>query len=760
MHRYRNIALSAVLASLLVIGLVFALNGAALAESRTFSEPAASQSISPVAPDHTEAISEAMAYLESVQAADGSFGDEFATIKAVLAAASARYPMDYLTSSGGHTALDYLETQAMTYTRNMTGTLLPSRLGILAVAAVAGDASPYAFGGVDLIHELTGTYHTATGAYSTTASAGNALNQIWSVLGLAAAQEPVPAMAVTYLVGLQDAGGGWDTSGWGPDVDSTALALQALMASGHVTPTAPTVIMGVGYLQTQQQQGSWGYNDFSSGNYTINPDSTAAAIQALAALGYTPATESWADGSNPHDALASCQQADGSVVARDTVSDTFVGFWNATLGTVNSVPGLAEASLPIFGREQRARLALTWMQEAQQMDGSWGTEGATLDAVLAYIAAGFDPDTVMASGSVTSAIDHLEAQAASYVAQGPDEAGKLALAVELAGGDVSNFGGVNLVDLLTNTYYSATLQAFGVPTNTYEQAFPILGLAAAGEALPEGVTTTLAGLQQADGGWKLDLGPEWWKTTSPDNTGLAMQALVAGGVEVSDTVMVSATQYLAAQQMEGGWGSWGTVNANSTAYAMQGLLAAGEDLASGTSAWRQNGRGPFDALAALQKPDGPFVWAWAPFGYTDNGLATWQAVPALLGVSYPFTPGSLAPFAPVERGPDPDRIVTAAPRATLGNSVDLLVPFGSDLNRNATVTMTWRLNDSSWQTTTVHRANGYFTSTIAGNEPGVYDVRVLFDDPDGVQGDETVTTDSALTIYAVRLPLVMRNDTP
>jgi hypothetical protein len=132
----------------------------------------------------------------------------------------------------------------------------------------------------------------------------------------------------------------------------------------------------------------------------------------------------------------------------------------------------------------------------------------------------------------------------------------------------------------------------------------------------------------------------------------------------------------------------------------------------------------------------------------------------LLGVSYPFTPGALAPFDPVERGPDPDRLVTAAPRAALGDSVDLLVPFGSDLDQNAVVTVTWRLDGGVWQTATAHRADGYFTATIDEHAAGVYDVRAAFEDLDGLQGQSTVTTTDALTVYRALLPLVLRAYTP
>jgi hypothetical protein len=51
--------------------------------------------------------------------------------------------------------------------------------------------------------------------------------------------------------------------------------------------------------------------------------------------------------------------------------------------------------------------------------------------------------------------------------------------------------------------------------------------------------------------------------------------------------------------------------------------------------------------------------------------------------------------------------------------------------------MSWRLDDGAWQTATVQRASGYFTAT-ADQAAGSYEVQMVFDDPDGVQGQETV----------------------
>ncbi|MBN1136693.1 MAG: terpene cyclase/mutase family protein, partial [Anaerolineae bacterium] len=306
------------------------------------------------------AISQALAYIATKQLDDGGIegwtpgaADEFTTIKAVMALGAARQPVSTMTSGGGNTPLDFLAGQAITYTHDVTGTLFPGRAGMLAVAVVAGDGDAYDFGGMDLIHELTGTYHAATGAYSTTAKAGfssgaaGTINQVWAILGLAAAQEPVPAGATDFLVGLQEPDGGW---GWGSgvgDVDTTSLVVQALLASGNLAPTHQKVQEGLDFLRANQADwGGWEAWGAPSA------DSTASAVQAIVAAGYTPATESWAASPNPQTGLAGLQAPDGS-------------FGGNALGTAHAIAGLAEAPLPIWGRMQRARLALTWMNEQQ-----------------------------------------------------------------------------------------------------------------------------------------------------------------------------------------------------------------------------------------------------------------------------------------------------------------------------------------------------------------------------------------------------------
>jgi hypothetical protein len=362
----------------------------------------------------------------------------------------------------------------------------------------------------------------------------------------------------------------------------------------------------------------------------------------------------------------------------------------------------------------------------------------------------------MAPGGVTSAMDYLSATASSFVTKSADSAGKLALAVAVVGGNARDFGGVDVVSVLTETWYSPTLNGFGVPTNTWHQAWAILGLAAAGEPVPVSAAQTLAALQQADGGWKYDLTSAWWNTTDPDNTGLALQALIAAGVAPTDTRVVSGVLFLQDQQnAQGSWDGWGSPSANSTAYAIQGLLAAGEDLEA--ARWLKGGHTPYDGLAAFQKTDGPFAQ-----GGMDNSLATWQAVPALLGAHYPFS-RALTTFTGVNRGLDPDRVVIASPRASWGESVDVLIPFGSDLDADGGIALDWRISgETAWVTgTLVHRNDGYYTATLPFTNPVAYEFQVAFSDPDGVQSGSEITAAATLNTtlepHVVYLPLVVRH---
>jgi squalene cyclase len=692
-----------------------------------------------------QAIADGLTYLKGKQVPDGGIegwtpgaSDEYASIKTVFALAGAGESVEAFVSVSGTTPNDYLAGRTISYTHDLSGTIFPGRTGMLAAAAVAGDADPNDFGGMDLIAELTDAYNAATGAYSSTAKLGfasgaaDAVNQAWAMLGLAAAQEAIPARAAAFLNTLQEADGGWGY-GFGGDVDLTSIAVQALIASG-VSPTSEPIVAGLGFLRDMQQASggwaSWG---------ALSPDSTGGAIQALTAAGYAPLGASWmaSDGSPMTDLLA-MQAPDGS-------------FANA-VGTAHALAGLSETSLPILGTAGKIQRALTWLNAVQADDGSWSgfggpDAGATSDAILAYVAAGYDPASISAGEGMPSAVDALAEGAAPFVQDSADKAGKLTLAVVAAGQDPRDFGGIDLVDAIEQ-HYSPTMGAFGSTgtyTNTWYQSYAILGLAAAKADVPAAAVSQLLALQQAEGGWKYDLGNGWWAVMDPESTGLALQALIAAGISPTDARIIKAVAYLrSAQDTSAGWGD----NANATAVAMQGLLSTGEDLEQD---WILNGNSPRNALASYQKIDGPFVWKWDnPWGGpADNGLATSQAVPALLGASLPLRPGATpAGFTPAFTGPDPDRLVAQTIVASLdGAKIWISLPFGGDLDLDGAAEFSWRAPGAADWTPieTTGRGSGVFTATLVLSDTLWYEFSATLSDADGIQHGQTDSKSLTMT---------------
>jgi hypothetical protein len=694
-----------------------------------------------------EVISAALAYLRSRQQLDGGvagFGessDPDSTIRAVLAMAAAGRSPSGMQSKDGQSPLDYLAGQAAVYIRDATGVLFPGRAGMLLTAVAASDQDVTSFGGIDLVGEIEATYQPTTGAYSTTATqdwasgAASDLNQAWAILGMSAAGRPVPMTATAYLTGSQAEDGSWGFS----DLDTTALAVTALIGSGNVAPHDSPILRALDFFRANQlPNGGWRPVWDTD---PLNADTTGWVIQALAVTGYLPAAESWraADGM-PLKALSSLQKPDGSI------GGTYVNAYS----TAEAVFGLSGQPLYALGLTGRVQRALTWMAELQNPDGSWPAlfghpAGATVDVLLAFLAAGFRHDELRVSADSPGALDYLATTVAEYAVQGPDATGKLVLAVQAAGQDVRDFGGFDLVDLLLNTHYNPSIGGFGVITNTWHQAFGILGLATVGEAIPDEAVQALLALQQADGGWKYDLS-SWNLTSAADSTGLALQALRAAGLPPEHFRLQKAIDYLrTTQDAQAGWG-----DANSTAYAIQGLLAASQNLMAGD--WIKNSRSPIDALAAYQKVDGPFVYdldsPWGP--PADDFYATRQAIPALLGISFPFKPLSADPFVPSARGSDPDRTVSQSPGIWWGQGIQLQVPFGLDLDQDGTLAVYWRTQEEPrWFTASLAlRMSGVYSLTIPLTPTHTYLVHVIVSDPDQVQvGSKLV----AQHVYKLRL---------
>src|SRR5690606_38182730 len=109
--------------------------------------------------------------------------------------------------------------------------------------------------------------------------------------------------------------GGWERQPqWGHDTNTTALALQALVAAG--TPvTHSAIISGLGYLQeAHTPEGGFSYDPHGSWGNVADANSTAYVIQASAALGlHAPDSALQAMGDEAIDFLIGLQGDDGAL---------------------------------------------------------------------------------------------------------------------------------------------------------------------------------------------------------------------------------------------------------------------------------------------------------------------------------------------------------------------------------------------------------------------------------------------------------------
>ena len=560
-------------------------------------------------------IESAFNYLATQQNPDGGLPwlDETSspavTLRAVLALAANHFSQDLLASEEGLTPLDYLETAGVPWVNQEeteTPALSIARAGQLLTAVAAANADPQQFGdqGANLIYLVNENYDSNTGIYGA-ATSDNVTDQIWAILGLTANNFGVPQEAADWLASAQGEDGTWN-DGYGSYLDTTPLALMALLSSGQYDGNSDAIVAGVAYMtENQEHDGGWQ----SEWDSTTNASITGAMLQVIAALGDVPMSGNWQlEAGNPYSAIQALQQESG-VIGGD--------YANA-YSTADALLGISGQPLFRLGDLTQAANAFDYLFAAQDSAGGWNSVGQTVDVILAVEAAGWQPSSLQIEGN--TALNYLEASLGAYLESGPDAVGKAILGVQALGQDPTDFAGLNLSDILMEEY-DETAAAFGDPANTWHQAFAILGLSAAGSAVPQDAVATLISLQQDDGGWEYAAGFGSW----PDNTALTIQALLAAGIDATDPVIEDAMAYIHSMQTEdGGWG-----DASTTAYVLMALNALGESDANWVTA---NASDPITSLMSYQKANGSFVYSWE---YADDSvMATASALLALFGGDY------------------------------------------------------------------------------------------------------------------------------
>lgn len=253
---------------------------------------------------------------------------------------------------------------------------------------------------VDLLASLDagcGTNSSSFGAFNATLLAMLAKLKVCGV---------VPPAAVITVRDAQQANGGWnyagDPTGTDIDLDTTGLAVQALVAAGVGVTDAVLVRAMSMIATTQNTNGSWN-SPFTSDD----PNSTAMALIAVAATGYDSASSCWRDTFAPArtgtpynspDAWIRAQQSgDGHIVSPNDV-------WGVnTFATSQSVEALLRMWLPI------ARTSPAICSSGGSAAAGSGTTASSTSGT--------------SNGDVNSASDYTYSTAARPVSANPNYAG-------------------------------------------------------------------------------------------------------------------------------------------------------------------------------------------------------------------------------------------------------------------------------------------------------------------------------------------------
>ena len=282
-----------------------------------------------VEPPHAPALvsaKEGLDWLHEQQKADGSFGSVNYTAEVLMAVSANKLDASTWRSSPSLLA-NVLSNGEEFASLNSAGA------GKLAVA-LAAQESCWPIGAMKPLSH----YHPTSGTFST-----DTLYQAWGILGTAALSDTAPISAVESLKENQQPNGGWELfAGFGADTNSTALAIEALVAAGEPV-TSTSIVSGLNYLENAQNvDGGFPYSPDSPYGTDSDTNSTAYVVQALFAAGEDPLSGQWAiSETNPISYLLSMQLPNGSFEWQD-------GFGANQIATQQAIPALLHRSLPMM----------------------------------------------------------------------------------------------------------------------------------------------------------------------------------------------------------------------------------------------------------------------------------------------------------------------------------------------------------------------------------------------------------------------------
>jgi hypothetical protein len=337
------------------------------------------------------------------------------------------------------------------------------------------------------------------------------------------------------------------------------------------------------------------------------------------------------------------------------------------LAVVATPTSAGAASAPSLPQPFSAQAGATWLANQftpqgfipSQSDPGTADLSATANSILALASADSDPSTA------ASALSYLESNVNAYVMQdGSDGPGQLALLIldaHALGVDPTSFGGTNLVTRLLATEETSGKNAglFGTKSQVnnfqagvYDQGLALGALAGTGDTKGSAIKSAeswLLNQQCADGGWTsyesknnpCNGSPADFEGPDTNSTALAIEGLAAQG-DLSGAADTNAHAFLVhAQDSDGGWGfdpnttkTPGSTDPDSTALVIQAILALGD---SPTKAPFTTNANPVAVLESFQATSGADQGSFTFPGVSGpNLLSTYQAVPAVAGMVFPF----------------------------------------------------------------------------------------------------------------------------
>jgi hypothetical protein len=279
--------------------------------------------------------------------------------------------------------------------------------------------------------------------------------------------------------------------------------------------------------------------------------------------------------------------------------------------------------------------ALDWLATQQSdEDGGYGSASSSIESMFSIGSANIRSGDWKRSTDAPSLLGYMLGKGTAYSKDGAAEAGKLIAALVSSQGCLP-FGTMSPMD-----YYDTETGKYADGAGFH--TWGMIGSIAMSETVPVSATNYLKTLQLSSGGWEWVEGG-FGNGEDTNTTSLAIQALIAvGEANDSDAILNGLAWLKSTQNDDGGFpydpdSDWGTnSDTNSTAYVVQAILAAGQDPLS--EYWSKNNITPIDYILSMQQDDGSFKYQ------TNVDLllsATQQAIPALLEKYHPYLISSL-----------------------------------------------------------------------------------------------------------------------